>query len=190
MWLCTYRRTTLVINVLNWLHHRLARLDAIYLSALSSEIYAQQFPFYTRARIHMRFSFDLYEYCSVNIIRFENKWASVIELNTRSCFLSLSLSSLSISVLYYMHAFSRQLCNCALYSHSKFLNSYCCFRNWGSILHPYMSMKFFIKRHINQEAAPKSAPSEKIHTKHPIYTFTAEKFLGERWYSYIGNAAL
>lgn len=40
-------------NVLNWLHHRLVRLDAIYLSALSFKIYAQQFPIYMRAYSHL-----------------------------------------------------------------------------------------------------------------------------------------
>lgn len=116
MWLCTYRRTTLAINVLNWLHHRLARLDAIYLSALSSEIYAQQFPFCTRARIHMRFAFDLYEYCSVNIIRFGNKWASVIELNTRSCFLYLALFVLDLGIVLYARIFVAAMQLCIIFS--------------------------------------------------------------------------
>lgn len=70
-------RIILAHNVLNWLHHRLARrgaerLDAIYLSALSFEIYAQQFPIYTLTYIcdsHLIYM----KRCSANIIRFENK---------------------------------------------------------------------------------------------------------------------
>lgn len=42
-------------------------------------------------RIHMRFLFDLYEqYCSLNIIRFENKWANFVNwIHVRALYTSI-----------------------------------------------------------------------------------------------------
>lgn len=64
------------------LHCALGNLCTIVISILRHKFYATHTLRYVQLRT--RVPFDLCEYCSQNIIRFENKWANFIELNTSS----------------------------------------------------------------------------------------------------------